>query len=115
MRDVTNEHLPFALPGTRPQYSPDRIVAVEQIDLQLTPDIEKESLDGVCTMTVRALDEAVPKLTLDAVDLEILRVERAAAANQRKALLFRRFEGKLEIAFEPPIAAGEEAVFEITY
>ncbi len=75
MHDVTNEHLPFALPGTRPQYGPDRLVNVEEIDLYLVPDIENESLDGVCTMTVRALDEAVPQLTLDAVDLQVSRVE----------------------------------------
>ena len=99
MHDVTNEHQPFALPGTRPQYGPDRLVNVEEIDLYLVPDIEKESLDGVCTMTVRALDEAVPQLTLDAVDLQIARVELHAADAGRKPLKFRRLEGKLEINF----------------
>src|SRR5581483_5996775 len=115
MRDVTNEHQPFALPGARPQYSPDRLVAVEQIDLYLTPDVEKEMLDGVCTMTVRALDEAVPKLTLDAVDLDVSGVERLGPNDDRHALSFRRLEGRLEIVFDPPIAAGADAVFSITY
>ena len=43
MRDETNEHQAFALPGARPQYGPDKLVAVEHIDLHLTPDIA----DGV--------------------------------------------------------------------
>ena len=115
MDDVTNEHLPFALPGTRPQYGPDRLVNVEEIDLYLVPDIENESLDGVCTMTVRALDEAVPRLTLDAVDLQVSRVELHTVEAARKPLKFRRLEGKLEINFEPPIAAGEVAVYSIAY
>lgn len=114
MRDVTNEHLPFALPGTRAQYSPDRVVAVEHIDLHLTPDIQNESLEGICTMTVRALDEAVADLTLDAVDLEILRVERIAGGGSQP-IAFRPVGGKLEIRFDPPIAAGEEAVFSVAY
>ncbi len=115
MHDVNNEHQPFALPGTRPQYGPDRLVNVEEIDLYLVPDIENESLEGVCTMTVRALDEAVPQLALDAVDLQISRVELHTADAGRKPLKFRRLEGKLEINFDPPIAAGEVAVYSIAY
>jgi aminopeptidase N len=107
MGDETYEHQPFALPGARPQYGPDRLVAVEHIDLHLTPDFERESLDGICTMRVRALDEPVARLTLDAVDLEVSRVEGAAR--------FVRRDGTLEIAFEPPIAPGERATFAITY
>ncbi|HXB84169.1 MAG TPA: hypothetical protein VNU22_12540, partial [Candidatus Acidoferrum sp.] len=73
LRDDRDEHQAFALPGARAHYGPDKVVAVEHIDLHVTPDFENESLDGVCTLTVRALDEPVSRLTLDAVDLEILR------------------------------------------
>jgi aminopeptidase N len=105
--DDETKHLPFALPGARPQYGPDKIVAVEQIDLQLTPGLAEESLDGVCTTTVRAFDEPVARLTLDAVDLEVSRVEGAAR--------FARRNGKLDIEFEPPIAPGASATFAIHY
>ena len=106
MGDET-ENQPFALPGARPQYGPDKLVAVEHIDLHLRPDIERESLDGICTMTVRALDEPVASLTLDAVDLEVSRIEGAARFTPR--------DGSLEIEFEPVLAAGERATFAITY
>jgi aminopeptidase N len=107
MRDETNEHQAFALPGARPHYGPDKVVAVEHIDLHLTPDFARESLEGICTTTVRAFDEPVARLTLDAVDLEISRVEGAAR--------FTSHDGKLDVEFEPPIAPGERATFAIRY
>jgi len=107
LRDDREEHQAFALPGARPHYGPDKIVAVEHIDLYVTPDFENESLDGVCTLTVRALDEPVSRLTLDAVDLEILRVEPASK--------FQARDGKLEIELPTPIAPGERAAIAVTY
>ncbi|HZV76476.1 MAG TPA: M1 family aminopeptidase [Candidatus Babeliales bacterium] len=107
MRDETSDYQAFALPGARPQYGPDKIVAVEHIDLHLTPDLEAETLDGVCTTTVRAFDEPVRRLTLDAVDLEVSNVEGAAGFTTR--------DGRLEIEFDPAIAAGERATFAVRY
>ena len=106
LRDDKEEHQAFALPGARPHYGPDKIVAVEHIDLHLTPDFENESLDGVCTLTVRALDEPVSHLTLDAVDLEI-------SGSSRPPSLAR--DGKLEIDLPAPIAPGERAAIAIEY
>src|SRR5579871_6142212 len=107
MRDETNEHQPFALPGARPQFGPDKVVAVEHIDLYVTPNFADESLDGVCTTTVRAFDEPVSHLSLDAVDLDIRRVDGAAS--------FAHRNGKLELEFAPAIGPGERHTFEITY
>ena len=114
MGDELNEHPAFALPGARPHYGPDKLVAVEHIDLHLTPDFASESLDGICTMTVRALDVPVPLLTLDAVDLEIFGVQRLAPGSQSEARFTRR-DGRLEIEFEPAIPPGERTTFAIRY
>ncbi|MBV8489250.1 MAG: M1 family metallopeptidase, partial [Candidatus Eremiobacteraeota bacterium] len=114
--DDTSNHRAFALPGSRAHYGPDKVVAVEHIDLHLTPDLERETLDGICTTTVRALDEDVDRLVLDAVDLAVSAVERRApGAAQGAAQQFVRRDGKLEIAFEPPIRAGERETFAVTY
>ena len=116
MRDDTDEHQAFALPGARPQYGPDKLVAVEHIDLHLTPNFADQSLDGVCTMTVRALDEIVPRLTLDAVDLEVSRVEQLSGEpGKPHDLRFAPRQGKLEIEFDPAIAAGERATLAVRY
>jgi aminopeptidase N len=106
MRDESNEHQAFALPGTRPRYGPDKIATVEHIDLHLTPDLADESLEGVCTITVRALDEPVSHLTLNAVDLEVSHVEDAAFASR---------DGALEIEFDPAVAPGESKTFAVHY
>jgi aminopeptidase N len=110
LADETNQHRAFALPGSRPHYGPDKVVAVELIDLHLTPDLENERLDGICTTTVRALDEAVERLVLDAVDLDVSAVERDG-----KAQRFARRNGKLEIQFDPVIRPAERATFAVTY
>ncbi len=107
MGDDRSEHYPFALPGARPQYGPDKLVAVEEIDLRLTPDLARETLDGVATITVRAFDEPVSRLTLDAVDIEVSRVEGAARFAQR--------DDKLELEFDPPMEAAGEATIAIHY
>lgn len=103
-------HRAFALPGARLNYGPDKTVHVEHIDLHLTPDLERKRLDGVCTTTVRAYDEPVERLALNAVDLNVTSVTRDG-----KALRFARRDDRLEIFFEPPVAAGEEASFAVTY
>jgi len=103
-------HRSFALPGSRLHYGPDRQVDVEHIDLYLEPDLEKRSLDGICTTTVRALDEDVETVTLDAVDLIVSRVEREGR-DQR----FERRDDCLTIRFDPVLRAGERTTFSVRY
>ncbi len=109
-RDEPSVHREFALPGSTLRYGPDKSVDVLHIDLYLEPDLERAHLDGICTTTVRALDEAVASLTLDAVDLQIASVERDG-----KPLAFTTDGKHLRIEFEPPVAPEEEAIFAIRY
>ena len=106
-----NEHRAFALPGAAPQYGPDKTVRVLHIDLRLRPDLERERLDGVCTTTVRAIEETVPRLVLDAVDLDV----RAVTVGGGRALAFRSNAETLEIALDPPLHAGDELEFAVEY
>src|SRR5947209_12960709 len=110
IHDDANGRRAFALPGSTLHYGPDKTVDVEHIDLQLTPDLEKRRLDAVCTTTVRALDEPVKMLSLDAVDLVVTSVERDG-----KALGFTSRGDRLEVHFDPPLAAEQTATFAITY
>ncbi len=108
--DDTAGHRAFALPGSSLRYGPDKLVDVLHIDLHLEPDLEYATLDGVCTTTVRALDEPVRLLALDAVDLRIASVERNG-----KPLQFTHRNKRLEITFDPLIAPEEEATFTVAY
>jgi aminopeptidase N len=108
--DETDGHRAFALAGARLRYGPDKTVDVEHVDLHLTPDLDAQSLDGVCTTTVRALDEPVEHLQLNAVDLEVSSVERGG-----KPAAFTVREGILDVQFDPPIAAGARTEFRVAY
>ncbi len=108
--EETTGHRAFALPGSSLRYGPDKLVDVLHIDLHLTPDLEKASLQGVCTTTVRALDEPVDALELDAVDLQIASVTRGG-----KPQNFESRSHRLRITFDPPIAPEEEATFTVEY
>ena len=108
--DGTSTHRGFALPGSAPHYGPDKRVDVEHIDLHLEPDLGAQRLDGTCTTTVRAFDEDVCELVLDAVDLQVAEVRRDGAL-----LAFSHRDDRLAITFDPPIAAGARATFSITY
>ena len=107
-----SDHRSFALPGARPQYGPDKVVDVLHIDLNLRPNLDTKRLDAVCTTTVRAIEDGVARLVLDAVDLEVASVVRVT---DRRALEHRSTSESLEVAIEPPLRAGDELEFAVEY
>ncbi|MDQ6826130.1 MAG: HEAT repeat domain-containing protein [Candidatus Eremiobacteraeota bacterium] len=108
--DDAAAHRPFPLAGATARYGPDKTVDVLHIDLHLTADLDRRWLDGVCTTTVRALDEPVSSLALDAVDFEVHTIERNG-----KTLEFDRRANKLIVHFDPPLEVGEERSFSVSY
>jgi aminopeptidase N len=107
-----SDHRPFALPGARLQYGPDKLVDVLHIHLDLRPDIERKRLDAHCITTVRAIEDGVARLVLDAGDLDIATVSRAADGSP---LAFRATSETLEVTLEPPLRAGETLAFDVAY
>jgi aminopeptidase N len=105
------ERLPFALPGARPQYGPDRVVRVEHIDLHVRPDFAAKTLHGTVTTRVRAIESGVASLRLDAVDLTIDAVRDAHGT----ALPFAASARELTVALAAPLAAEEAFAFTIDY
>jgi aminopeptidase N len=104
------DHRPFALPGARPHYGPDKVVDVRHIDLVLRPDLGRRRLEGVCTTTVRAIDDRVGRLVLDAVDLEV----RSVRTGDRE-LAFRATSESLEITLDTPLRRDHELTFAVEY
>jgi aminopeptidase N len=102
----------FALPGAQAHFGPDRSVDVLHIALDLRPDIDRRRLDARCTTTVRAIEDGVSRLELDAVDLQIAAVVRVEGG---AALPFRSTSTRLEITLEPPLRAGEVLAFAVDY
>ncbi|HZZ65129.1 MAG TPA: M1 family aminopeptidase [Candidatus Baltobacteraceae bacterium] len=109
-RDDNAGHRAFALPGSSLRYGPDKTVDVLHIDLELRPDLEKARLDGICTTSIRALDEPVAWLELDAVDMRVRVCKRG-----EDTLRFAQRDRKLIVHFDPPLAADEQAAFSVHY
>jgi aminopeptidase N len=104
------ERRPFPLPGARPQYGPDRVVRVEHIDIVVRPDLDRKTLAGEVTHRVRAIENGVRQLRLDAVDLEIDGVRAGS-----DALAFRSTAKALTVDLAAPLAAGESLALTIAY
>ncbi|MBK7078081.1 MAG: M1 family metallopeptidase [Myxococcales bacterium] len=62
---------PFALPGTRPRFAPDRPIDVEHYRLAVALDPAARSVAGTATLTVAVVAPSVAELAIDAVELEI--------------------------------------------
>ena len=101
----------FPLPGSRPQYGPDKTVDILHIDLHVSPDLERRTLAGVCTTSVEAIDEGVRELRFDAVDLAIDSVRDETG----KTLAYRSTSEALVVTFAAPLAARESATIVVTY
>ena len=104
---------PFALPGATSQYGPDRVVRVEHIHLELHPDLDAKSLAGFVTTTVRAIEDGVKTLVMDAVDMDVKNVARYGDGILNYA--FTQTAKHLTIALDAPLARGESLAFRIEY
>src|SRR5207247_10839042 len=68
---VGGEALPFALPGSRAVYAPDRAFDVRHIKIEVALDFERRAVDGVCTQPVAAIHAGSAWLRLDAVEMTL--------------------------------------------
>jgi aminopeptidase N len=67
--------LPFALPGARAVYAPDRVVDVEHLRIEVDLDFAKKSVAGTCTQSLTVLNDGPARLALDAVEMTLEAVE----------------------------------------
>jgi aminopeptidase N len=101
----------YALTDAKPHFAPDRPCDVVHIALTLQLDITQQRLRGTCATTVQAVQEAVPGLTLDAVDLQIVQVRQAGGAT-----LPYDYDGqRLRLTFSEPLQRGAPATVEVDY
>src|SRR5215831_14415562 len=101
---------PFAFPGARARYTPDRVVDVEHYAIDLRVHFDEKRIEGSCAITVVPILDAAPRLELDAVELDIRRVtldgHEVPFAHDGKRLVMR---------FTRPLAAGEHHTLVVEY
>jgi aminopeptidase N len=111
------------VPGHRLPEGPERPVRERAYDIEsyraeLAFDMEKESIAGTATITFQALRAPLTTLSLDAADIVVTKVERAAASEGRsRSQKFATDPAafKLDVTLDPPVTIGQMATVAISY
>src|SRR5215831_6916622 len=101
----------FALADAQPHYAPDRPCDIVHIALTLHLDIAQQTLRGTCATTVRAVQEVLSSLMLDAADLQIAQVRQAGGV----ALPYDYDGQRLRITFTEPLQRAAANAVEVDY
>ncbi len=101
----------YALAEAKPHFAPDRPCDVSHIALTLQLDIVGQAVTGTCATTIRAVQETVSGLTLDAVDLQVTQVRQVGGA-----VLPYTYDGqRLHMTFPTPLARDTSATVAVDY
>ncbi len=92
------------------QFAPDRIVDVIHIKLEITPDFETRTIEGVATLRVAPIGQPLRELRLDAVNLNVRDVR-----SRRQIEDYTVTPDSLRITFRDEIPVGEEVGLTIEY
>ncbi len=100
---------PFDSPDYR-KYAPDRLVDIEHLRLDITPDFERRSIAGQATLSFAPIGKPLRELRLNAVDLRIAEVNSSAALEGHD-----NTGSELILTFADPVPAGQRVELSITY
>lgn len=92
------------------KYAPDRAMDILHLALDVTPDFQKRTIAGKMTLKFKPIAKPLREITLDAVDLEIGKVDSAEAIQGYQAT-----GQKLIVTFSKAIPAGEERALTVEY
>ncbi len=97
-------------PAAAINMSPDRVVDILHIKLDVKPDFDTETVDGIATISFTPLVKPLEELRLDGIELEVKSIKSSATVSDYAASA-----EDITILFEEPIEPGTEAWVEIEY
>ncbi len=100
----------FSLPGSRPQWAPDRLADIRHIVLELTVVPEKAQLRGTVTHHVTPIGEPLSRIPFN---LEELTVDAVKVGGRETR--FHHEGGVLDVFLSPALQPGREVPISITY
>ena len=92
------------------RYAPDRLVDVEHLSLDVTPDFKNRRVSGVATVVFHPILTPIEEFRLDAVDLRISKV-----TSGDKIAAWENTDQALIVTFEKPIPAGRQSKLKVFY
>jgi len=100
----------FALSGSALHYTPDKIVQVQHIFLDLEFDLEKKFFGGLAALSLSVIEPEIKTLYIDAVDLDISKVK-----DGNIDLKFEIEPAKILVYLDRTYKSDEELKLEIFY
>jgi len=92
------------------KYAPDRIIDVQHLKLEITPDFEARSIEGIATVTFSPIAKAIDGMSLDAVDLRVSEVESTQSLES-----YYVSGEQIEFLFKEEIPPSDEVTLTIRY
>ncbi|MEI6714171.1 MAG: M1 family aminopeptidase [Verrucomicrobiota bacterium] len=92
------------------KYARDRVVDIEHLTLDITPNFQQRTIKGAVTFKFKAISTPLEELRLDAVDLQI-----GACTSSESGLKHQVTEREIVLNFSPAIPVGKEATVTIEY
>lgn len=92
------------------RYAPDRPVDITHVTIDVTPDFDARTIQGITTIAFAPLVKPLTQLRLDAIDLNVASVE-----SQSPLAGYSNTDHSITIAFNPPVAPGETTTVTIHY
>jgi len=100
----------FALPGSRAQYTPDKVGTMQHIFLDIAIDLESKTCAGWSIITIAPYSPSLETITMDAVDMQISTVK------VNDAITPFEYDGKqIHIVLQSPLPAGKPADIAVEY
>jgi aminopeptidase N len=106
---------PFALPGARPRYAPDRLLDVQHIQLDVRLDVADKRIDGVCRTTLAPIVADVKHLELDAVEMDIQEVRLDGAGGGELDYAYDGKKLRIELGNKKARPVGKPFTISVTY
>lgn len=91
-------------------YTPDRVVDVRHLAIDVTPDFKRRRISATATLTFAPISRPADSITLDAHDLNVSKVTGSVPIAEHILV-----PGGIQIVFKQPIPIGQEASVTIAY
>lgn len=109
-RDHAAEAAAAARGETARKYAPDRVVDVQHIKIDVTPDFDERTIAATTTLTFSPISKPVEQLTLDAERLEVSDVESSLPLADYVVT-----DHHLTLLFAEPVPVDQQVQVSITY
>jgi aminopeptidase N len=101
----------FTLPGAETHYAPDLLLTTSHLEIRLRVDLDAHAADVKAIHSLTAKAEGVREIELDAVELDIIKIEDLDGRATRYS-----YDGdKIRIKWEEAYAEGETRRLQVTY